>query len=113
MADEKSTHKPTAWTVEAKFEGAGNLSATVMRNPRIVDDTSDIAKGRQIMRVRRVLPKLYPPSGNAPDDLSTETVRQQVSIELGRETKELGLTGNDKPADPSWDTVNRALRRSK
>ena len=58
--------------------------------------------------MRRVLPvlkKLYPPDGKAPDDVPTEDVRALVNKKLADDSKNRGL------ADPSWDTVNRALGR--
>ena len=52
-------------------------------------------RGRQGQAVRRLLSKLYP--DGVPDRVATETVRQQVIIELGR--------------DVSWHTVHRVLGR--
>jgi hypothetical protein len=70
-------------------------------------------EGRQAKRVLRVLPKCYPPDGKVPDDIPTTSVQQKVNAELEREAKELGLTGNDRPNKVSWETVDRALGRSK
>jgi hypothetical protein len=55
--------------------------------------------GRKIRTVRGLLPKLYPPDGKVSDSVSTKTVRQKVIVVLGY--------------DVSWDTVNRALGRSR
>jgi hypothetical protein len=43
---------PSLWFAEAKLEGAGELKASVKRNPRIVEDTDDI-RPRKLSRGRR------------------------------------------------------------
>ena len=60
---------------------------------------------RQVDRVRLALKKLYP--HEVPAEIPTETIRGQVAAELGPESERLGL------GEPSWQTVNRALGRSK
>src|SRR5262249_23535137 len=121
-------HWPQSLYAEVRFEGDGGLqvSRTLkvlhnrLKDPAILDDVSDTREpGRQVRRVLRVLPKLRSfdgqlryPGGRVPDDVPTETVRQQVIEFLDHEARELGLTGNDKPNDPSWDTVHRALGRA-
>ena len=63
--------------------------------------------------VLRHLSKLYPPEGKVPDNIPTETVRQQVVAELALENKELIRRGEPAMSAPSWDTVNRALGRDR
>jgi hypothetical protein len=69
--------------------------------------------GRQLRRVRGVLPKLYPPDGKVPDSVSTETVRQNVIAEFKIVAlKAAKLEGGEpKGVEVSWDTVHRALGR--
>ena len=62
-------------------------------------------KKSQIDRVCRVLPKLYPPDGKVPANIDVETVRGKVANKLALESKELAK------ADPSWNTVDRAIKR--
>ena len=66
-----------------------------------------VAKGgRQMRRVLPSLKKLYLPDGKVSSSVPTETVRAQVAADLADDSKQRGL------ADPSWDTVNRALGRA-
>jgi hypothetical protein len=53
--------------------------------------------GRLQREVRGAVRKLYPPDGKGADSEGTETVRQQVIVELGYSV--------------GWHTVNRALGR--
>ena len=59
------------------------------------------------------LPKLYPPDGEVPDRVPTETVRQRVLAELAHENEELIRRGVPPMPGPSWETVHRALGRDK
>jgi hypothetical protein len=59
------------------------------------------------------LPKLYPPDGEVPDRVPTETVRQRVLAELACENEELIRRGIPPMPGPSWETVHRALGRDK
>ena len=59
------------------------------------------------------LSKLYPPDGNVPDRVPTETVRQRVLAELAHENEELIRRGVPPMPGPSWETVHRALGRDK
>ena len=62
-------------------------------------------KGTQQVRVKQSLKKRFP--DGVPDDISTEAVRVLVGKDLEADSRNRGL------ADPSWDTVNRALGRGK
>jgi hypothetical protein len=63
-------------------------------------------KEPQVDHARRVLRKRYPPKGRPPADILTETLKQQVKIDLEAE--------GYKPPYPSWASVARAAgRRSK
>ncbi len=62
-------------------------------------------KQPQADRVRRALPRAYPPSGKVPDEVRTATVQGRVAKVLGPESKALGLP------DPSWEVVARVLER--
>jgi hypothetical protein len=94
------TYIPKARFGEAKLEGAGTQQATAWRNPRIVDDDSDIRKGRKITRVIEILRELYPPLGKAPSSLSTGQVLNRVNAEL---------SGRREPT-VEWNTVDRARK---
>jgi hypothetical protein len=63
--------------------------------------------------VLRHLFKLYPPDGKVPDHVPTETVRQQVAVELAHENEELISRGQPVIPAPSWETVHRALGRDR
>jgi len=63
--------------------------------------------GPQIRRALALLPKLYPPDGKVPADVSTEEVRGRVNTELASDSE---LTGK---AEISWHTMNRALGRTR
>lgn len=62
-------------------------------------------KASQQDRVRRVLPKIFPPDGAVPDHVSTKEVWGKVAAELASENKQKGL------AEPSWESVARAIGR--
>jgi hypothetical protein len=64
-------------------------------------------KAPQQDRVKRALKKLYPPNGSVPEQISTEEVRGKVAAELEGENRQYGL------ADPSWETVARAIGRGR
>jgi hypothetical protein len=68
---------------------------------------SQEATGPQIRRAKQALKKLFPPDGKAPDNMSTEDVRGKVNKELAPDTKNRGS------ADISWDTMQRALGRTR
>jgi len=56
--------------------------------------------------VLNALKAIYPPDGKVPSDVSTSVVRGRVADELSVDSRNRGL------ADPSWETVNRALNRA-
>ena len=60
-------------------------------------------KAPQADRALRVIQEHYP--NGVPDEVSTKTVRRVVVSKLADESKRLGL------ADPSWESVHRALGR--
>ena len=62
--------------------------------------------GPQLRRVLNALKAIYPPDGKVPSDVSTSVVRGRVADELSVDSRNRGL------ADPSWETVNRALNRA-
>jgi hypothetical protein len=63
-------------------------------------------EGPQLSRTRQALKKRYPPDGCAPG-IATKAVRKLIVEDLADDSKKRGL------ADPSWDTVKRALGRDK
>jgi hypothetical protein len=65
-------------------------------------------KKRKASQVDRVLPALRDPAlfpGGVPDDMPTNVVQDKVADYLRPETKRLGIS------DPSWDSVDRALKK--
>jgi hypothetical protein len=76
--------------------------------PPSVHTTEKLAEedGPQISRTKEALKKRYPPDGRALG-ISTKAVRKLIVEDLADDSKKRGL------ADPSWDTVKRALGRDK
>ena len=85
-----------------------DVLAQIALLPKPPSARKEVAKsGPQERRVLQSLKKLYPPDGKVPDSVPTKTVRARVTADLAADSKLRGL------ADPSWDTVNRALDRAK
>jgi hypothetical protein len=61
-------------------------------------------QGPQIDRVRRVLPKLYPPDGKVPAGVTVAAVWGKVAAELAPESEAKGM------AEPSWDVVDAVIK---
>jgi hypothetical protein len=92
----------------------------IIPSSRLLSTSSADSKSvvRQMRRYQQdpvllCLPKLYPPDGEVPDRVPTETVRQRVLAELAHENEELIRRGVPPVRGPSWETVHRALGRDK
>ena len=72
--------------------------------------------GKQSAKVRRLLPKCYPPDGAVSDEIPTKTVQQVIIAKLEEEARSEGVLKDKQsklPNPPSWDVVNRVLGRGK
>jgi len=83
----------------ASLKARGNLDVSPAKNKKR-------RPGPQERRVLPVLQNLYPPDGQVPDDVATETVRGKVNAKLADETRGKGLR------EISWDTMARILGRA-
>jgi hypothetical protein len=90
------------WEAAADLRGGSEVRAAVLRNPRLVDDTSDIKRPMKRWRqdaIRAVAQELWP--GGPPSTTSTPRLLQKLDAALLRHK----IYGGSK------DTLKRALGR--
>jgi hypothetical protein len=79
--------------------------------PSAVPASHGVAKGRrsepQVKRAHNFLKEKWPPSGVPPKNITVETVRGMLDQQLETDNRNRGLR------TPSWDSVNRAIKKAK
>jgi hypothetical protein len=108
MAKKAGKQSSTAHFISAALRGKSSLQAKVLRNPRIVEDTSDIdaGQGNQTRRVQEALDRLLV-AGLVLEEYSRPELRRRILKDLTAEAKR---TGASDPL-PSRQVMDRELRR--
>jgi hypothetical protein len=97
---------PTAWSAAATLVGECGLQAKVMRNPRLVEDTSDIdvGQGNQARWVQRALSRLRA-DGLVLDEHSRPDLRRKIEEWIEAEIKRT----DSRDRIPSRQVMDRVL----